>query len=108
MRTLNARAKLLDTLKLDTAHTTLFDVYPEIGAVKLYRLYAQLKNFYFLDMLLAEIARRLDVSEWVIRCMTPEEVIASLRRGRLATPGIKERVDGCVFAVLDGEERILA
>src|SRR5205807_610997 len=82
--------------------------YPEIGAVKLYRRYAQLRNFYFLDMLLAEIARRLEVSEWTVRCMLPEEVIAALEAGRVADEALGERLGGCVYAAVAGEEHVFA
>jgi phosphohistidine swiveling domain-containing protein len=101
------RQELLGRLKLDPAHAALFELYPEIGAVKLYRRYAQLRNFYFLDLLLAEIGRRLGVSEWTVRSMLPEEVMTSLRRGKLADPAVGERLGGCVFAVLDEEEFVL-
>ena len=110
MRCQQAKAqqkRLLRRLNLDTPHAALFGVYPEIGACKLYRRYAQLRNFYFLDLLLAEIGRRLDLCEWTVRCMVPEEIVASLGFGRLASPEVGERRKGCVFAILDGREHIL-
>jgi phosphohistidine swiveling domain-containing protein len=102
-----ARQTLFARLKLDVADRTLFALYAEIGAVKLYRRYGQLRNFHGLDLLLAEIARRLDVSEWTIRCMLPEEVVAALRSGRLARTTIQERLDGCVY-VLDARQEWIA
>lgn len=102
------RRALLERLRIDAAHAALFEVYPEIGAVKLYRRYAQLRNFYYLDMLLAEIARRLRTSEWTIRCMLPEEIVASLRTGKLQKPSsIRERLEGCVIALHEGAERVV-
>jgi phosphohistidine swiveling domain-containing protein len=101
------RQELLGSLKLDRCHVALFEVYPEIGAVKLYRRYAQLRNFYYLDMLLAEIGRRLDVSEWTVRCMLPEEVMASLRSHRLASRAIRERLAGCIYTMVDGREQVV-
>ena len=101
------RHALLKRLKLDRAHAALFEVYPEIGAAKLYRRHAQLKNFYFLDMLMAEIARRLSVSEWTIRCMLPEEIMASLKAGRLTNAAVAERLNGCVFTSVKGKENVL-
>jgi phosphohistidine swiveling domain-containing protein len=94
--------------KLDPGHRSLLKLYAEIGAVKLYRRYAQLRNFYYLDLLLAEIAQRLSVSEWTVRCMLPEEVVVSLQAGRLADRAIRDREDECVFARLDGREHIVA
>lgn len=105
--TSSRRAEVLERLRLDPAHAALFEVYPEIGAVKLYRRSAQLANFYFLDLLLAEIARRLEVTEWTVRCLLPDEVVASLEQGAVAVPDVGARLEGCVFAVLEGEERVL-
>ena len=101
------RRELLQRLKIDPAHAALFNIYPEIGAVKLYRRSAQLRNFYFLDMLLAEIARRLDVSEWTVRCMLPEEIMEAIESGHGVTREISQRVEGCAFAILDGKEGII-
>ena len=102
-----ARRQLLRRLRLDVPHRALFELYPEIGAVKLYRRYAQLRNFHGLDMLLAEIARRLGVREWAVRCMLPEEVVASLQSRRLVDTDVGQRLEGCVFAVVHGEEHIV-
>lgn len=107
-RAVRERRELLERLAVDAPHAALFEIYPEIGAVKLYRRYAQLRNFYFLDMMLAEIARRLGVSEWTVRCMLPEEVIASLEAGGLVDEAIRERLSGCVYAVAGGDERVVA
>lgn len=100
------RDELLQQLQIDPAHAALFRVYPEIGAAKLYRRYAQLKNFYFLDMLLAEIAQRLHVSEWTVRCMLPEEVSASLKAGRVIDDAVRERLGGCMYVSVRGQEHV--
>jgi phosphohistidine swiveling domain-containing protein len=102
-----ARDEALARIDLDPGHRSLFEVYADIGAAKLHRRYAQLRNFYYLDMLLAEVARRVGVSEWTVRCMLPEEVAASLRAGGLVDPEILERQSGCAFAILGGEEVVL-
>jgi phosphohistidine swiveling domain-containing protein len=101
------RHQLLKTLRMDGAHRALFAVYPEIGAAKLYRRHAQLRNFYYLDMLLAEIANRIGVNEWTVRCMLPEEIVASLKAGALVSPSILERTTGCMYALLPKREWIM-
>jgi phosphohistidine swiveling domain-containing protein len=101
------RQQTLNHLHMDSAHQALFEVYPEIGAAKLYRRLAQLRNFYYLDMLLAEIAQRLHVSEWTLRCMLPEEIIAALQSGDAVSPAIRERGQHCLFAMLADEEFVL-
>lgn len=94
--------------KLDRGHRSLLDQYAEIGAAKLYRRHAQLRNFYYLDLLLAEIAGRIGVSEWTVRCMLPEEVVACLRARRLVDPTIRDREEDCLFARLGNREHVLA
>jgi phosphohistidine swiveling domain-containing protein len=101
-----ARQQVLDRLHIDGPHRRLFEVYPEIGAAKLYRRHAQLRNFYYLDLLLAEIARRLGVAEWVVRCMVPEEVVASLGEGRPLPAAVEDRSPDCLFAAIDGAEAV--
>jgi phosphohistidine swiveling domain-containing protein len=102
-----ARDRLLDRLNLDAAHRRLFEIYPEIGAAKLYRRHAQLRNFFYLDLLLAEVARRLGVAEWVVRCMLPEEM-ESILQGRQPVPvAIAERESGCMFVRLGGDEQVV-
>lgn len=103
-----ARQKLLPKLRMDRAHRTLFEIYPAIGAAKLYRRFAQLRNFYYLDLLLGEMARRLDVSEWTIRCMLPEELTAVFQAKGRIEPAILRRLSGCMFALLNGEEHVMS
>src|SRR5262249_33314966 len=74
----------------------------------LYRRYAQLRNFYYLDLLLAEVAGRLGVSEWTVRCMLPEEVAAALRCRRPVAASVRARTQGCLYALLGDEEYVLA
>jgi phosphoenolpyruvate synthase/pyruvate phosphate dikinase len=40
--------------------------------------------------------------------MLPEEVVASLKAGRLANPAVAERAEECLYALLPGQECILA
>jgi phosphohistidine swiveling domain-containing protein len=105
--TLAARQRLFEQLPIDSRLRPLFESYAEIGAVKLYRRNVQLRTFFGLDLLMAEIARRLGVVEWTVRCMLPEEVESSLRTGRLAAPGVEERTQDCLFALIDVEEFVI-
>jgi phosphohistidine swiveling domain-containing protein len=94
--------------KLERGHRSLLELYAEIGAVKLYRRHAQLRNFYYLDLLLAEIAQRLSVSEWTVRCMLPEELVTCLQSGKLIDRAIRQREGECVLARLNGREHLVA
>ncbi len=101
------RDQLCDDLSVDDAHRSLFYLYPEIGAVKLHRRYAQLRNFYYLDMLLAEISRRFGADEWTTRCMLPDEVVDLLESGANPSPAIQLRKKGCVYVLTAGREDVL-
>jgi phosphohistidine swiveling domain-containing protein len=79
---------------IDTRHKKLFNLYSEIGRVKLHRRYLQLRNFYFLDLLLAEFAHRLNVTEWEVRCCFPEELLTALRVGHIDA-SIRRRLHRC-------------
>ena len=91
------------TERLGPQHRMLLSLYSEVGRVKLLRRYLQLRNFYFLDLLLATIARRLNVTEWEVRCCFPEELEAALRSGQLDS-SIRARLQRCgVIYTPDGE-----
>lgn len=84
---------------IDYNHQVLFKAFARIGTIKIYRRYVQLINFYYLDMLISEIARRFSTTESVIRCMFPNEVEGLLRGNTtLLQQGI-ERSDAKIFAV---------
>jgi phosphohistidine swiveling domain-containing protein len=96
----------IDVPELDHAHAELFRVYAEIGRVKLARRFAQLRNFYFLDQLIGEFARRLEASEWEVRCSMPDELLEALATGKLA-PDIKERTTRCAVLFTHGARSIV-
>jgi len=98
------RQQLFRQLNMDVEHRALFEIYPQIGAVKLYRRVQQLRNFYFLDMLMGEIATRLGVDEWTVRCMLPEEVLDYLRSGQAVPLEVCNRAQGCTYAFIEGRE----
>lgn len=77
-----SRARMFAKYNIEEKYQMLFRVYSKIGIIKLKRRYYQLINFYYLDQLLFEIAKHYEVSESVIRCMTPDEVIELLRGNR--------------------------
>lgn len=85
---------------IDEKHQLLFRAFSKIGTVKILRRYYQLRNFYYLDNLILEIAKRNKVSEGTIRCLLPDEVIKLLRGEKNILEYGKSRVDSLVFAVL--------
>jgi phosphohistidine swiveling domain-containing protein len=97
---------LFERLKINNAYRSLFEIYAEIGATKLYRRYAQLRNFYYLDMLLEDIAERLGIDEWTVRCMLPEEVMSSLAGDQRPISSALERRSGCMFVLSNDAETL--
>lgn len=100
------RDQLLDSLGFQSKHRQFFELYPEIGAVKLLRRYVQLRNFFYLDLLLAEIAHRLKTTEWQIRNMLPEEIVEALQSG-IILDEMKQRNEGCVYCVINGKSKVI-
>jgi phosphohistidine swiveling domain-containing protein len=101
------RDELMADLGIDEAHRRLFRAFPEIGAVKLHRRYAQLRNFYYLDMLLSEIAVRLGCDEWTLRCLLPDEVDQHLDAGDMPSVEMIARKQGCMYVLAGDREEIL-
>jgi len=100
------RDTLLDKLNLNQEYRQFFELYPEIGSVKLLRRYAQLRNFFYLDLIIFEIARRLNLSEWHVRNMLPEEIISALKTGHVSNE-ILRRSDNCVYYTINGDEGVI-
>lgn len=85
----------------------LFELYPKLAITKLYRKYYQIKNFYFLDMILSEIASRIQETEAFVRCMLPEEILCFFETGVIEREKIKARIGGCIYSYYDNKEFIV-
>lgn len=85
----------------------LFDIYPKLAITKLYRKYYQIRNFYFLDMILSEIADRMQEREEFIRSMLPEEILEYLENGTLIKEQIESRINECAYIYCDSKEFIV-
>lgn len=101
------RRAIIEEKGISLSMQKLFEVYPRLATTKLYRKYYQIRNFYFLDMIISEIACRLQETEAFIRCMLPEEIIAYLETGSIKKENIKSRISGCVYAHFENSEFIL-
>ena len=86
---------------IDTKFQMLFRLYSKIGAVKLYRRFIQLQNFYFLDLLISEISRSYNIKEEIIRNLFPEEVESLLKGEFVISEEINKRVQSS--AVIYGD-----
>jgi len=75
----------------------LLSIYHNWGVTKARRRLSQLKNFYFLDKLIDEMAYRNRVPEDFIRFMTPEEVNILCRSGKLPYGVEKRKTSCCCF-----------
>lgn len=93
---------------IDEKHQKIFALYGEIGLAKLFRRFVQLRNFFFLDKLLSQIALRTRHEESVIRCLLPEE-IESLMDGKLEIDkDIRSRIKFMVYLIDGKEEKIFS
>lgn len=100
------RERLFDSYHIDSEHRRLFTLYAEIGLAKLYRRFVQLRNFYYLDRIISQIALRSRQSEGMIRCLLPEEVMSLLSGDSLIDQKLRKRMDFLVH-VIDGEKEMV-
>lgn len=100
------QVELYSKYKVDEKHQQLLRLYWEIGLAKLYRRFIQLRNFYFLDGMIHEIALRTDNKEGIIRCLLPEEVLDLLHWRLAINENIKDRMEFAVHFI-DGEAESL-
>ncbi|MEM3458977.1 MAG: PEP-utilizing enzyme [Candidatus Bathyarchaeia archaeon] len=99
---------LYSKYNIDTIHQKMFTVYGEIGLVKLFRRFIQLRNFFFLDKLMNEIAFRKGYEESIIRSLLPEE-IERLLAGKLNVgEDIKSRTEFMVYLIHGNDEKVIS
>lgn len=103
------RIRMFKKYKIEEKYQNLFRIYSKIGTIKIKRRYYQLKNFYYLDQLLLEIAKRNEISESTIRCMLPDEIVSFLRgdRGILNEGKNREKAKLFVYSLSDGRDKII-
>lgn len=103
------RIRLFAQLKIDTSHQCLFRFYARIGNAKLYRRYVQLRNFYFLDQILVELARRMNLSEAAVRSLLPEEIMRfGSGNATCQSHELRDRVEFTVLIIGDEQDKILS
>lgn len=103
------RMRTFAKYNIEEKYQGLFRFYSQIGTIKLKRRYCQLMNFYYLDQLLFEIAKRFRISESVIRCMLPDEIIRLLRGDRTVLKEAQARETSKLFVyhLKDESEKIV-
>ena len=75
IRRINTQKKeIVEKLLIDEEHQRLFHIYGEAGIIKIYRRSAQIINFILLDKIIEYISDVLNVEEYIVRFMTPEEL----------------------------------
>jgi nucleoside phosphorylase/phosphohistidine swiveling domain-containing protein len=91
-------------LRIDETHQMLFRLHSRVGIAKLYRRYAQLRNFAFLDQLLSDVSRRFECPEELVRCLLPEEVEELLSSSRGVDALLQSRATFAVHVVTADSE----
>ena len=102
----NLREEYFGRYEIDNDHRMLFRLYGRIGAAKVYRRYVQLRNFYFLDQLIGELASRHGVREGVLRCLRPEELEALLEGKLRLTHDHEARMECAVWVAHENKENV--
>ncbi|MDZ4861421.1 MAG: DUF4062 domain-containing protein [Candidatus Hydrogenedentes bacterium] len=105
------RIELFGKLDIDSRHQMLFRFYSRIGNAKLSRRFVQLRNFYYLDLLMIEISRRLHLREGQVRSLLPEEVenlLRSKKRPAFLTASQRARTEKAVFIISSKQEAVLS
>lgn len=100
------KEKIIRQANISSEMLILFNFYPKIAITKLYRKYFQIRNFYYLDLIIEEIAKRINENEAFVRCMLPEEILSYLDEGEIKKLNIEARVDKCVYASFHNKEYI--
>ena len=92
--------------KMTSDEKRLLTIYNNWGTTKARRRLAQLKNFFFLDKLIEEIAYRYYIPEDYIRFMTPKEIGNLFVSGRLPI-GVERRSSSCCCFLSNKDIHIL-
>ncbi|GHV36506.1 hypothetical protein FACS18949_15980 [Clostridia bacterium] len=103
----NAFAKRCQEYRIDENHQKLFTIYSEFGVSKSIRRLAQLKNFYYLDMIFDEVARRKGLPTDIVRFMLPEEFLNIEKLSDSQITDIHLRCDSMVYFMDGGNEQII-
>lgn len=85
----------------------LFISYAELGVSKSIRRLAELKNFYYVDAIIVELSRKLNIPENVIRFMKPEELIGIQTLDKATLKKIAARTKKMVYYYNGKEESII-
>ncbi len=101
------KKEYFEKYSIDSLYQMLFRLYSRIGTTKLYRRYIQLRNFYFLDLLISKISENFNVKEEIIRNLLPEEVEQLLRYELTVTKEHKERVLNSTLILFENEQRLI-
>lgn len=105
---LNEQKELYSKYDIDKIHQKIFATYSEIGLAKLFRRFVQLKNFFFLDKLIHQIALRTNYEEGLIRCLLPEEIENLMCNKLSIDDNIRNRMEFVVYVINDRKENLLS
>ncbi|MCX6794452.1 MAG: PEP-utilizing enzyme [Candidatus Falkowbacteria bacterium] len=89
--------KILKELKLNQYETQIVELTRAAVFIKPYRRELQSHSYYYLEFLLTEIARRLNLSLRQVRMMLSQEIAAALLQGRVNTEIINQRMNLVIY-----------
>ncbi len=100
------RDALMNSLDVSPAWREILHNFGEFMVTKIYRRYAQIYAVYALESILVEIARRLGMTLYELRCMLPTEIKLGLLHGRVNRVNVKKRARLFVYHVQGTKEKI--
>ncbi|MBU1039190.1 hypothetical protein KKC17_03145 [Patescibacteria group bacterium] len=99
--------KLLSKLKLSAEELVLIKFAQKVSFVKPYRRLLQSQAYYYFEPVLAEVARRLNLTLRQVRYLLPQEVQKGLLVGRVSVDLVNTRIKSCVYINFNGQKRLL-
>ncbi len=107
-RTRRAQQKLYRQLKIDRHYQQIFTAAQDIVFIKGFRKDCLYHGMYVLNLLLAEAAKRLDLSLMQVRYMTADELQQALEKNKIVSPKIlDQRKKHSLLWMKDGQTKIL-
>lgn len=101
------RSALIKKLHLKSSHRILFDAFGDFMVTKIYRRYAQIYAIYRMQPIIAEIAKRFDLSIMQVRFMLKSEMKVLLKDGTVDRDALAARTQSCVYYTEKGKDVII-
>lgn len=103
----NKQAAIISKLKPDDYYRSIIEMARDAVYFKIYRRDLQTQSYYFMERVLSEIARRLNLSLKQVRMMVAGEVEAALSKGKVNIDNINQRMKLAIYLRQNSAKRVL-